>query len=539
MAQIEENWRRKIWLLIVARVFIATIILVAGVFIIEPVKKEFYFLLAFPYALTVIYALLVIKLKESQVSTFVFWQIIIDLILETGIIYHTYRPEQGFFTTFSFLYILSILSAAIFLLFKRTLVIATLSSVFYGTLLSFFYKIILNRFPIDTTEAELIYIGCYHVIIFYLTAFLSGYLSESLRRKGEELSKLQIFTDDILYNVSSGIISVNKEGRILYVNRVGEEILKNIKSIIRGEYVDLFLTEWSIDRLGKYNSDRLEYEGEMTTKDGKVITIGFTVSDLRSKNREKIGYILIFRDLTEVKFLEEKIREADRLSTVGMLAAGIAHEIRNPLAAVRGATEVLSEDNSLAGDKKRLFNLIIKESDRLDYIVEKFLAFSKSPRRDFEIADLKKVLEEVMESVKNIAVFKDKNIKVDIFYSKTSFMVNVNIHEIKEVFYNLITNAFESMSSGGELRINMEIVSLSGNDNKDEGEEIKIVFEDTGTGIPENKKKLIFDPFYTDKARGVGLGLAITKQIINNHKGKIMVSSKTGQGARFEIYLPC
>jgi signal transduction histidine kinase len=230
--------------------------------------------------------------------------------------------------------------------------------------------------------------------------------------------------------------------------------------------------------------------------------------------------------------MEEQVRRQERLATVGSLAAGIAHEIRNPLASLSGSIQVLRGEMELTDDNKRLMDIVVRETDRLNTIITEFLEYARPKATQTEQIELRSILDETIMLLKNSRDFHD-NVLVtrDV---EPHIMLKGDTQRLRQVFWNLLINACQVMPNGGTLTITASLVSLA---NKDKTV-CEIIISDTGQGIAQEELRKIFDPFYTTKACGTGLGLAIAYRIIEEHKGTIQVQSEPGKGAQFIIKLP-
>jgi signal transduction histidine kinase len=233
------------------------------------------------------------------------------------------------------------------------------------------------------------------------------------------------------------------------------------------------------------------------------------------------------KEQTDILFqTEEQLRRADRLSALGELSAGMAHEIRNPLGAIKGAVEILKDDYTTDEAKYEFIQILLKETDRLNHIVQEFLGFARPKQPEFQQADLNEVIESVLtlttQEVRKTAVQVDK--KLDPSIGKRSLDAGM----LKQAFLNLILNAIQAMPGGGVLTVESRLL----------GDALEVKIADTGIGISEENRKKLFSPFFTTKKNGTGLGLAITYRIIENHRGRIDVVSEPGRGTTFTVRIP-
>jgi PAS domain S-box-containing protein len=342
---------------------------------------------------------------------------------------------------------------------------------------------------------------------------------EELRKKAEDRAMaIEGYNENILQSVPSGVISFDEEIRITKVNHAAEKILEIKGETIRGKNHTDALNRPITDFL----SDRKIIErGEIsyTTSSGKRIWLGLTLSPLKDKQGAKIGQILIFTDLTHLKAIESQIELRDRLSSLGEISAGIAHELRNPMAVIAGYTKLISKkvDSAL----KPTADAISKEIAVMDRIISDFLSFAKPAELSMTDIDLKKLIENCTSSV--LAERDDIVLAIDMVELP---MVKGDEVLLRQAFINLIQNSVEAMPQGGSLTIKAF-----------KGDFIDISISDTGHGISEDVKGKIFLPFFTTKEKGTGLGLAIVHKIVVSHGGNISVD--TGEkGTTFRIRLP-
>ncbi len=509
-----------------------------------------YLLIGLTYVLTLIYALLLGRIR--RLKAFAYVQILGDVFFVTLLIYFT----GGIESIFSWVYLLSIFSASTILYRSGGLLVASVSSILYGTLLGLqFYQVILplaSRIPpsVGFQGSYVLYLVGMNTVAFYLVAILSAYLSEQVRQKEEELKKQLIDYDQlerlykhIVQNVTSGLLTIDESGRVTSINRMAEEItgykLEEVYQEQIGTIFPAFLDwsrsiGWSPEQgWGKPRFSR--WETKFQKKDGSMLSLGFSVSPLKDSSDEEIGSILIFQDLTRLRAMEEDLKRADRLAAIGALAAGMAHEVRNPLASISGSIEILREEMEKSPQHQQLMEIILREVSHLNSLIADFLLFARptSPGKDQIhlnriLADILKVFAHSPECNSGIRVITD-------FHDELS--IQGDAQPINQVFWNLLINAAQAMPNGGELRVE---VWRSPTPSPSNGELPRgvISISDTGLGIGEEEIGKIFDPFFTTKEKGTGLGLSIVHSIVESYGGKIMVRSQVGRGTTFTITLP-
>lgn len=509
-----------------------------------------YFLIGVTYALTLVYAFLSRRVKHLK--AFVYGQILGDVLFITLLIFFT----GGIESIFSWVYLLSIFSASTILYLRGGLLVASASSILYGTLLDLeYYQVILPlgsrlSFSVGYQSSYVFYLLTMNLLAFYLVAVLSAYLSEQVRRKEEELKKhlidykqLERLYKHIVQNANSGLVTIDEVGRITSFNRMAEEItgykLEEVYQNEIGGLLPRLLTwsqtiGWTPEKgWGKLRFSR--WETDFKRKDGTALILGFSVSPLKDSNDHEIGSIFIFQDLTKLREMEEDLKRADRLAAIGSLAAGMAHEIRNPLASISGSIEILKEELGDSSQHQQIMDIVLRETGRLNSLITDFLLFARPASPEREWIHLNGVIEEVLQMFVNSAECGPGIHLITNFEHDLS--VEGNPQQIKQVFWNLFINAAQAMPEGGDLRVDLRRCPdrLSFNEEPAQGE---ISVTDSGRGIKEEDLPRIFDPFFTTKEKGTGLGLSIVHSIVESYGGKISVRSRFGQGTTFLIYFP-
>jgi two-component system sensor histidine kinase PilS (NtrC family) len=274
----------------------------------------------------------------------------------------------------------------------------------------------------------------------------------------------------------------------------------------------------------------VRFEGHIAKRDGSKAMLGFTATLLKDDADIVRGIILTFQDITRLLEMEEQMRRQERLATVGSLAAGIAHEIRNPLASLSGSIQMLQGDLELQGDHKHLMDIVLRETDRLNNIVTEFLDYARPRSNQLEQISLASLVEETTTLFRNSREFREDIIIVCDIPSAIS--ITGDPQRLRQVFWNLLINAAQAMQNGGTITI--AAASGTGRD----AEEVTIRILDSGMGIASEHLEHIFDPFFTTKPAGTGLGLAIAYRIIEDHNGTIDVKSEVGKGTAVIINLP-
>jgi two-component system, NtrC family, sensor histidine kinase PilS len=473
------------------------------------------------YFLTIVYSILIGRLSNLFLFTYV--QLVLDVLSEICLIYIT----GGIESWFSFMLILTVLSSSIILNKRAGYVTASLGGILYGVLLDLqFYKLLPLSYDPSIPEKEFLYNIFIHILALYVTAYLSGYLSSSLERTEQELAEkdlhlkdLEFFNIKVIESLPSGLFTTGMNGNVLIFNRAAEKITGIRREAVIGSKIEEampFLTFPFLEgrREGILGSDE---------KNRKII--GLTVTDLKDLSGRQTGFIGVFQDLTQIKQLEAEIKEKEKWAAIGELSMNIAHEIRNPLASMRGSIEMLREDKIPSRHKDQLMSIALNEMERLNGIISDFLTYSSSRSPDLKEIDLHLLLGETLSLLENIEQNKG-NISIKREFEGSLFVV-ADPQKIRQVFWNLGVNAIEAMKDGGELE-----VSTSSDPSS-----VRIIFSDTGVGIDPSNAERIFYPFFTTKDRGTGLGLSIAYRIIEEHNGRLSVKSIPGIKTVFEIIL--
>ena len=361
---------------------------------------------------------------------------------------------------------------------------------------------------------------------------------EEVDRLRRELEDLRNFMESIFQSIGSGIILTGVDEAITYINRAGERILDYSKEelldkpfAITGLREKPTLIHSFLDNPEGLDTRK---EGWMTRKDSVEFPVGYTISDHLTVLGETIGKIAIFRDLTKVYKIQEEMLRMDRLVSLGELASGIAHELRNPLAGIKTTAQALGEELPREDSRREYLYRITKEIDRLNDLLKIFFSFAKPQRLNLVVCHIRDIVNEIIPFlIKEIA---DKGIRFEERYHPSLPKIKADKSQMHQVFLNLFLNAIQAMPSGGVLTIEANPQPSYTSEGLAQTF-IKIVVSDTGKGIPPQLTHKIFDPFFTTKPRGVGLGLSITYQIIKKHGGTIKVESKWGEGTSFIISL--
>ncbi len=482
------------------------------------------------------------KLRMMSASVIAL-QFLLEIVIESGIIFTTGNINSPF----SALFLLTIVSAALAYRLVGTLVVASLVSLAYTFIIwlhsgeagepVFFPDALKNIVSAQDTVFYSIFL---HLLIFYLIAFISGYLAERLEARDRQLAdtsralkQAQLETDDILRHLNSGLLTVDANGRIIFFNPAAERILGYREEEVKGMRCDEVFAE----RMPDLASDLLDglrrvashprREIDVRTVEQQLIPLGLSTSILTDEGGGLRGVIAIFSDLTDAKRMESKVRAADRLAAVGELSASIAHEIRNPLAAISGSVEVLNNELRLQGENARLMQLIVKESHRLSRILSEFLQYARIDRPAYNKVELCHLINDVLQILHHHSSFH-RDIRLN-FESDDSIAYVVGDEDlIKQLLLNLAVNALEALEEkGDELTFRLVVDPV--------GRIVELYIQDNGPGIAGEHRKQVYQPFFSTKKQGTGLGLAIVHRICSAMKVDISFDSQLDHGTTFRL----
>ena len=495
-----------------------------------------YYVLFSVYLLAILYHYLLRIFQNLPVLGYL--QTSIDIILVTFLVYLTGGIDSGL----SVLYHLTIISASIISYRRGGYLAASFASILYGTMLDMqYYNALFFARSQNFTAVQVLYLVFINILSFYIVALLSGYLTERLRKTHQELRDKSMDFDDlralqehILKSVGSGILTMDLNGNVTSWNPAAEQITSYSYEKIKSNWQDVFGNSIKelFDHTDSLKERSFRFDGQVVKKDGTITILGMTASLLKDDANTARGIILTFQDITKIVEMEDQMRRQERLATVGSLAAGIAHEIRNPLAALSGSIQVLQGELSLKDDNKRLMDIVVRETDRLNTIITEFLEYARPASALTAKIELLAVMDETIALLKN-----SKNFQRNVVIKREidpQIALKGDPQRLRQVFWNLLINACQAMPEGGALTI----TAASYSHGEDGANMCQITISDTGEGILDKDLRKIFDPFFTTKTGGTGLGLAIAYRIIDDHEGTITVDSRPGKGTQFKIRLP-
>ena len=477
------------------------------------------------YTLSIFYTVLVSFWREYHLQAVL--QVLTDLVLATLLI----EVTGGVDSSLNFLYPLIIIVACILLPRVWAILSAALAFLLYGGLLEMNYFGWVRSFSTTRPDIKSLQAIILINLFGYLTvAYLAGLLATKLRQADVQLqdtsgalNDLRALHENVIQSISGGIVTTGLDGHITLVNNAGEILLERSEAGLLGQPISSLF----IDPLPHVGSQQSHGEVRRIAKNGYRKTFRVIVSALTVPGRGMVGYVYSFDDLTAIRRLEREVRMQDRLAAVGRLAAGIAHEIRNPLTSIAGSVQMLEELAGLTDEQRMLVRIVTRESERLNNIITDFLAYSRAKQYKFEKTDLLPLLNDTLTLLQNRLLAEEKNIKVIRRIPMERVLCLADGDKMKQVFWNFCENAVRAMKKGGTLTVSV----------MPEGEDWEISFADTGEGMTPQQTEKIFEPFQSQFEGGTGLGLAIVYQIVQAHEGKVWARSKESQGTTFVLRL--
>jgi two-component system, NtrC family, sensor histidine kinase PilS len=540
--------RRQVVRLMLVRVTISTLLLGSGAivriqapgsFAVDP----FFFLIGITYALTIIHVATLRWIDRFR--WLVDLQLGGDALIVSAFIYFT----GGVTSYFASLYVLPIIAASTIQFRRGGLMVAALSTVLYGGLVLAQYLAAegLRTDPWLLSPSVTLPPGSFarytvalNVFGFFAVAMLSGSLANSLRSAGvrleaasSEIADLQALNQHVIDSLPSGLVTTDRTHRILTFNRGAEAITGIPFRLAVGRPIDVVLqlpsaVMQSIES-ELAHKDARRHEVRFRAEDGRgELEIGLTATHLETP-RGRAGLLFTFQDVTTIKKLERDVAIQQRLAAVGEMAAGIAHEIRNPLASMSGSIQILRQELPLSADQSQLMDIVLRESERLNTTIRSFLAYARPQR--FEIArfDVRRALNDTALLLRNSSEVHDGHeILVDV--PPVELWYEADEGQIKQIVWNLATNGLRAMPDGGRLHLAAALEAPAGI--------IVLTVRDEGVGIEPRELDGLFQPFHGSFAKGSGLGLAIVHRIVSDYSGDIQVSSKAGAGTTVSVRLP-
>jgi len=466
-------------------------------------------------------------------------QFTLDTLLVTWLVWVT----GNLYSPYTALYILVISAASIFLGARGALVTAVGCASCYTAatfLLATGWLTGHGRGLSASSLAEVAEVAGLNDVAFLVVGLLAARLAErqtlsevQMREATHALASLRALHERIVESIRSGVITTDLQRRVYTANRAAEEMTGYEAASLRGQDVSILFGDISgriEESLAAVAAGQTSprYESECLTPEGFLIKLGYNISPLFSESGETTGLVITFQDLTDIRSMEETSRRQERLSAVGRVAAGIAHEIRNPLAAMRGSIQVLRSELQPDDPQAELMDIVLSESDRLNRIITDFLTYARPRKFSLAECDLREPLRETFALLRHSPEMLDGH-RLEEDLPADPVLALADAEGIRQVFWNLARNALKAMPDGGTLRAEMQ---------RSAGRSVRITFADTGRGMTPAQVERLFEPFSSSTTGGTGLGLSIVYQIIRDHGGTINVRSREGHGTTITIELP-
>ena len=556
--------RRKLLWLIGGRAAVITLLLGSAILIqikspgalpIDP----FFFLIGLTYALTVVYSL---SLKHVERHRWIVdLQLGCDAIIVSAIVHLT----GGVTSYFASLYALPIIAAAAIQGWRGGMMVAVLSSVMYAGIAGAQYakepllppSVLADATPLPPVRVALFTVGL-NVFGFFSVAALTGYLAEGLRRAdarleqaSTELADLQAFSQHVIDSLTSGLTTTDMSGTVMTFNRAAESITGLRARGVIGRPLEDALQfppelkgvfdrppaavsgvdgDGGIADLAARPRPRLpRVEIPFRCADGRQIELGLSGAPLMTP-RGETGFLLTFQDVTETRKQEREARVQQRLAAVGEMAAGIAHEIRNPLASMSGSLQILRQELPLTDEQGQLMDIVLRESERLNDTIRNFLAYARPQRQAMTRIDVRQVVTDTATLLENSPELHETHeIAVDV--PNEPVFLQADEGQVRQIVWNLATNGLRAMPDGGCLTLSVATW-------KEDGPHVMIGVADEGVGIAADELDSIFQPFRGAFARGTGLGLSIVHRIVSDYGGEVRVTSNKGEGTTVRVKFP-
>jgi two-component system, NtrC family, sensor histidine kinase PilS len=533
--------KQKLWWLIWGRLAAALLLLIVGTIWVrsstgQPPWGKTFPLLAMVIALTVVYS---IAHRFSQdLLLQIRLQFAIDIALITWLVWTSDVTHSPYIA----LYIVVIGIAGLYLGPRDAVVISVVCAVAFTSCAVAAITGLGNHPLKETLESSVSQsvqaVGLFDIaflVVGLLSARLAGRQSRSdvrLMAATQSLASLRALHERIVESIRSGLVTTDLEGRIYSFNTAATEITGYTEESLRGKHASIFFGEMKEQTNASLAAAAAgeaspRFESECRTAEGLRLRLGFTIAPLFSEDSQTTGTVIAFQDLTHIRALEESSRRQDRLAAIGRMAASIAHEIRNPLAAMRGSIQMLRSEMGEESSQTELMEIILRESDRLNRIISDFLNYARPRSIVHATVDVGQLLEQTFTLMRHSPEVNEKQV-IEAHVSDGPLTANVDAEQLRQVFWNLSRNALQAMPKGGLLKAEM---------SRNSHNRLHIVFSDTGRGMSPEQVEHLFEPF-SSTTGGTGLGLSIVYQIIRDHGGTITVRSREGSGTTITIELP-
>jgi two-component system sensor histidine kinase PilS (NtrC family) len=537
--------RRRLRILLVARVVAALVLLgsatVARLRLPDPHETDGLFLL-----LAVVFALAAVWTAAVRAMPARRWLVDAQMAADAVVVSVAVLLTGGLDSLLVPLYGLPVVAASVLQYRRGGLLVAALNTLLYGAIIALQYSVLglgpvahalgLAPTPLPPVEDALVTLAL-NGAGFAIVAWLTGYLAERvqhgderLRQASTQIADLQAFTQCVINSLTGGLVTTDQAGKVLTLNRAGQQILGWQAEAAGGRAVAdvLQLPRELVDALprmvdsGRARRVDVEYE----TPSGRRVDLGLTAAPLMG-GAGRVGYLFTFQDITERKRRDREVQTEKRMAAIGEMAAGIAHEIRNPLASMAGSVQVLRQDLELSAEQARLMDIVLRESRRLNDIIRSFLAYARPQRRSPQPVDVVKAVREAAALLEHGTERGPAHVMA-LETPEAPCYVDADEGEVRQVVWNLATNALKAMPAGGRLLFTVQRSA----------HQVRLCVRDEGVGISPAHLDHVFEPFRSGFPSGTGLGLAIVHRIVTDLGGSIDIESAPGAGTSVEVTLP-
>lgn len=483
-------------------------------------------------ALSIVY-LTALRLNENF-GVQVRLQFLFDFALITWMVWRTGDVTSPYLS----LFIVLVTTSSFFVRPKETILLSTVCALALASLTGLAAGGFVPSSNSNFEFSKAIQIVGFNVVAFLVVGMLASRLAERrssgelLEEAARSLASLRAVHERIVESIRSGLITTDLDGTIFTFNHAAADITGfKAKEMIGHPISELFGNfNSALDNIEHVGSGEhsLRFETDLVNPEGFTLKIGYNISPLFSEEGAKTGLIVTFQDLTEIRIMEESARRKDRLAAVGRVAAGLAHEIRNPLGAMRGSIQVLRSGLPPESAQSGLMDIVIRESDRLNNIITNFLLYARPRVSNYSEMDVREAIEDTIALLEHSPDKKPSH-TLEVSVPGIPVKLFADPTQIKQIFWNLARNAIQAMPDGGKFRIEASPV---------DAERTRIVFSDTGVGMSPEQVEKLFEPFSESTTGGTGLGLSIVYQIVRDHSGVINIRSREGEGTTITVELP-
>jgi two-component system sensor histidine kinase PilS (NtrC family) len=545
---VPPDFRHRLTWLVSARVIVGTVLLGSAVLLQWQAPntfpaEPFFFLIALTFGLTVLYALTLSYATRHR------WLVALQLGTDAATVSAFVFLTGGISSFFALLYALPIIGASMLLSRSGGLFLALLSTVLYGG------QVLLQYLGADgylssawigptallPSPRFAQYTVATDAFAFFAVAFLSGSLAESVRRADKSLemassaiADLKALNQHVIDSLTSGLATTDREGRLMSFNKAAEAITGHSAQSVVGRSVSevLQLPASFTSVLQRDLDGARSYRVEVTYRSaqGEARELGLGVGPLFTPDG-RAGFLVSFQDVTDVRRLEIEGRRRQRLAAVGEMAAGIAHEIRNPLASVVGSIQILRSELTLGQEQAQLMDIVVRESERLNETIRSFLAYARPQPRAVSHVNVGRMIRDTAVLLRNSTDVREDH-RIDTELPPDDLWYEADENQLRQIVWNLATNGLRAMPQGGQLKLEARLQTTN------IGRQLVLEVSDQGVGIPAEDLDGIFHPFHGGFAKGSGLGLAIVHRIVSDHEGQIHVKSEVGKGTTVRVMLP-